>query len=327
MSTPALAIAATDTGTTGRNDAFCLAFDTAAAGGVPLTVLAGHGAEAWSAGPIQVSEPGDGLRLERSAELCMAHVRLDHLSGPDLEARVDALYRRLYRALAEQGTPQVLRVWNYMSHINRGHGDAEQYRRFCVGRGQAMRALGIAQYPAATAIGGGDDDDALWVSCLAGRTAGVPLENPRQTSAFHYPRQYGPTSPGFARAMVLPWTRLLLASGTASVTGHETRWVGDPVAQIGECVTNLRTLVESVGGVFGRTAPVLRVYIRHADDLDPVRDALTGQLPADTAVSYLRGDVCRDDLLVEIEGVVHLPEHWTAPPRTRAGSRFGPLAY
>ena len=79
-------------------------------------------------------------------------------------------------------------------------------------------------YAAATAIGLPSPPDQLHVHWLATKQPGIAIENPRQVSAFAYPRDYGPVAPGFSRAMLLPGdTPLLLISGTASIVGHASQ--------------------------------------------------------------------------------------------------------
>ena len=95
-------------------------------------------------------------------------------------------------------------------------------------------------------IRGRDGRRVLQVYWLAARVAGTPLENPRQVAAYRYPRQYGPQSPTFARAMLPPAgsDMPLLLSGTASVVGHETRHPGDVLAQLDETFANLDSLLD-----------------------------------------------------------------------------------
>ena len=50
---------------------------------------------------------------------------------------------------------------------------------------------------------------------LAGRTAPVFVENPRQVSAYHYRREYGTHSPSFSRAALLRESRSLTLSSPA----------------------------------------------------------------------------------------------------------------
>src|SRR3546814_1451833 len=92
-------------------------------------------------------------------------------------------------------TPHLLRVWNYLDAITFGDGDAERYREFCVGRARGLGDFDTHALPAATAIGRCDDARVVQVYWLAARTPGTPVENPRQVSAYRYPRQYGPQQP------------------------------------------------------------------------------------------------------------------------------------
>ncbi|MGA9334606.1 MAG: hypothetical protein WBV39_10055, partial [Rudaea sp.] len=101
-------------------------------------------------------------------------------------------------------TPHLLRIWNYLDAINLGDGDNERYRRFCSGRAAGMGRGFASTYPAASAIGVRDGRRILQIYWLAAREPGTPVENPRQVSAWCYPRCYGPVAPGFARGMRAP---------------------------------------------------------------------------------------------------------------------------
>jgi hypothetical protein len=46
------------------------------------------------------------------------------------------------------------------------------------------------------------------------------------------------------------------------------------------------------------------VYIRHPEHVSTVRDILKQQQPVHTQVLYLQGEICRSELLVEIEGIL-----------------------
>ncbi len=94
-----------------------------------------------------------------------------------------------------------------------------------------FRSCQDPSWPAATSIGRQDDDRVLQVYWLAGNEPGRALENPRQMSAFHYPRQYGPSAPTFSRAMQVGGG--LLISGTASVRGHASHHPQDLARPVG----------------------------------------------------------------------------------------------
>jgi chorismate lyase / 3-hydroxybenzoate synthase len=136
------------------------------------------------------------------------------------------------------------------------------------------------------------------------------IENPRQTSAYHYPPKFGRHSPIFSRACVWGGAHhhRLFVSGTASIVGHETLHRGDVVAQTRETMTNIGALVDEANDLAGSTrysidTLKLKVYVRRPGDLAAIQATLAGMLSPVTSVLYLKADVCREDLLVEIEAV------------------------
>lgn len=223
------------------------------------------------------------------------------IGGDDVAPATEALYRRIFQCLEKQQFRHLLRVWNFLPGINEGAGDSERYKAFCAGRARAFDDCPLAQgqYPAATAIGT-RTGNLLNVYFLAACTPGRRVENPRQTSAPDYPRRYGPRSPRFARATAWPQKQpgVLLASGTASIVGHETRHLGDSNGQLEEIWRNLEALRQHSGA----TQPTaMRVYLRHASDLAIARDFLTERLPTTASAIYLQADICRPELILEIE--------------------------
>src|SRR6187549_2182702 len=157
----------------------------------------------------------------------------DVVSGVDgaILAATAFAYQSIARFQANSRFPHLLRTWNYFDAINRGEGDSERYREFCSGRVTGLDAMAQPHFPAATVIGRRDDDPRLQVYWLAGRHPGIALENPRQLSAYHYPRQYGQTSPTFSRAMLVAPDTLMI-SGTASIVGHVSQHAESVAAQV-----------------------------------------------------------------------------------------------
>ncbi len=232
-------------------------------------------------------------------------------SSGDIAAAARSAYADLIARVRGSSHPYLLRIWNYLGDINVGDGDGERYKRFCVGRAAAVDATFNDPPPAATAIGHHDGPGMLQVIALCSHKPAIALENPRQTPAWSYPRDYGPVAPGFSRGALLEVESAsprLLASGTASIVGHISQHVGDVAEQLRESLRNLEALLvvgnENSGRVFALAGcEALRVYLRHAVDL-PVAQAVINAsgLPGER-VLYLRGDVCRRELDVELEGV------------------------
>ena len=275
---------------------------------VGLTPLrGGELCEVWSgAGPVHSGR--DGLvRFSCDDEFLFGAIELDESGASDLACASEAVYREIYSFRRRGQHPHLLRCWNYLDAINSGVGDQERYKQFCVGRARGMGdAHASIPFPAATAIGRRDGDPILQVFWLASRSAGQALENPRQVSAFCYPREYGPAAPSFSRAMLMPGPTLLV-SGTASVVGHATHHRERVLDQLRESLINLACVRERAHALvpaFGSSladGTLLKVYIRDPTMLADVEEMLRQKLP--TAVSFiiLHGDICRNDLLVELD--------------------------
>lgn len=242
----------------------------------------------------------------------------------------DQLAYRLDRAGATFN--DVSRVWLYQGNITAEELSAkgeriERYRELNRARAEFFQALeskgqistlrdGRPFYPASTGIGmmGGG----LSVSCLGLQTNRhdvvlQPLENPRQTSAFDYARRFSPKSPLFSRAMAVrigshatTWI-----SGTASILDSESVHHGDIEKQTHQTIDNIEGLISEtnfrrhdmpgLGAEITDLAKV-RVYVKRPEDYEKCRvicEQRFGGLPTIYAIA----DVCRPELLVEIEGV------------------------
>lgn len=270
--------------------------------------------EVWRGESVAELGRHGNISYARNAELTIGQMRLAD-DGTDISALSARAYQELLAWLASQQHSHLWRLWNVLADINHGDGDDERYRAFCAGRHQAFSAAGYTpdQYPAASAIGGSSPE--LFIMFVAGPAAGLQVENPRQTHAYHYPRQYGPRSPSFARASLMPRNGSalgrLLVSGTASVVGHQSRHEHDWRAQLDETRKNLLALLHGAGA---EAAPeILRLY--HRDTIDPaVAIELCQQYwGAEVSILPIRGEICRRELLLEIEGVWPVPGPGAAP--------------
>lgn len=267
--------------------------------------------ETWHTGGSISSGSSADIRFMESRFYLAAHQQIELTStGPIGEVAYDA-YRRLLALARRRGYPNLLRVWNLFPGINVGGGDQERYRQFSLGRARALDALGYHErkLPAGTAIGT-DPGTPLTISLLASKAQIHAVENPRQTSAYRYPRQFGPRSPAFSRAVLLEsedWQQLLI-SGTASIVGHESRHDDSVGRQIDETFRNIQALIAQAAIQSGRSPATLdgrgtslRVYLRRREDLPAARAALAAHVGAQRSVLFLRGDICRRELVIEVE--------------------------
>lgn len=261
-----------------------------------LPVLDGPAEEWWlSPEPVRSLEHGGvALRANRDVAMGCVYLAEDALRA-DAAGAAQAAFAALLEAIKASGYPWLLRTWIYLADIHRGADDAERYRQFCVGRARVLAdyTRGPMEFPAATAIGrpsGGGGS----IHFLAATTAGEAIENPRQTSAFDYPRRYGPQPPSFVRAMRTPW-RDLLVSGTASVVGHDSRFPGNAQAQAATTRDNVQALLAQSPADWRAERTI--VYVREPTDLA----AAETLRPATGTCTVLQGDICRRDLMLECE--------------------------
>jgi chorismate lyase/3-hydroxybenzoate synthase len=238
-------------------------------------------------------------------------------NGSDAESRAllhatEIAYQEIFDLLGETAYPHLIRIWNYLPDINREAGGDERYRHFNSARQMAFRNSGRATMgtvPAASALGS-PRGSPISIYFLAARRAPRVIENPRQTSAYHYPPKFGRHSPIFSRACI--WGESdrskLFISGTASIVGHETIHRGDVVAQTRETMTNIGALLDEANRVAGAdryslAELKLKVYVRFPSDLAAIEATLAKLVRPSTFIVYLQADVCREDLLMEIEAV------------------------
>ncbi|MGI9326420.1 MAG: hypothetical protein ACR2PZ_14455 [Pseudomonadales bacterium] len=221
-----------------------------------------------------------------------------------MRTSTEAAYRELLALINGSDYPQLLRFWNYIPEINQGSGDAEVYRQFCWGRAEALEVEDRA-LPAATGIGSADG--VLRISALTASAAVTVrhLENPRQLSAYRYPRQYGPRSPSFARAteVSLNDMAILLLSGTSSIVHHQTRHPHNLCAQTAETRRNIAELVATAAHADRLKPKHMRYYLRKPEELCSAQNAYQSAFPDYPSASFVQGDICRVELMMEIDGV------------------------
>ncbi len=241
----------------------------------------------------------------------------------EVEASSFQSYNAILDTLHQKGFHTLVRSWNFIPQINHcPEGAIEIYQDFCKGRALAFDTRGIDEFqlPAATGIGS-------YATAIAGyliaskRADYLHVENPLQSPAYKYPPKYGPKSPSFARGTLHLETgqgggkgiRFFL-SGTASIRGAETMWPGDVSRQLTTLMENIRYLVSDENPQLAEQGVSMdlgdfdhfKVYFRHAKDYDIIRKLLLEdwQIAAEK-LHFMNVDICRSDLLVEVEGSIN----------------------
>lgn len=264
----------------------------------------------------------------------------DRLNPVDFEDHVERMYLLIRSALEQSPARYPVRMWNFIPDIHRPIGDElDRYMLFNIGRFRAFsKWYGQSQFGRviATASGVGHRDEGLFIHCLASRQPGAAVENPRQVPAYYYSSRYGPKPPSFARGTISRATvhyrdrggssNVLFVGGTASIRGERSLHESDIKQQTDETLENLGSLVnaacvqthatnkaeseEKHDDLFERFHH-LRVYLVRPADYDIVAPHIISSFP-NAIVEWRRADLCRSELLIEMEGVANVSERIAA---------------
>jgi len=284
--------------------------DAGAVLNLPLPHLAGRGRET-------LGSPGSNLRWDEGFLLAETPVSLIGATLLDASDRLEAVFERAYRSLLRINRDwHLYRVWNYIPGINEVRDGLERYQQFNIGRWTAFESAygkDLRSYmPAASAVGLEGDQAVLIFQ--AGKTPAEYLENPSQIPAYHYPADYGPRPPSFARGVVThsPSCRLALLSGTASIEGHRSLGMGDVAEQLRVTHHNIGIMLRRMRATAawqpqrwlseGITQAHFKCYLRHPEQLPRVREWIQESCGQDDHFSYVQADICRSVLDIEIEG-------------------------
>ncbi len=289
---------------------------------VPMAALDSSGAhgsalEIWHADGVLTHGRRGALRYCHNDQLLFGLIQLPEMefeSGESgktpLQSATEYAYSEIFKLTDALGFNAILRFWNYLADINGYTHGAERYRQFNMGRQDGFLAAArpvTGSVPAASALGFAEGP--LTIYFMAARdVAPIAIENPRQVSAYQYPENYGPRSPTFSRASVvrLGGKDLLFVSGTASIVGHQTLHAGDVLAQTRETVANIIEILREANRAAPQAGFTLdnlfyKVYVRHAKDVALIQAELRRSLGESARMTFLHADICRHDLLMEIE--------------------------
>jgi chorismate lyase/3-hydroxybenzoate synthase len=264
------------------------------------------------------------VHVRRLPELSFVEIdvsRASSLPPAALEELVADVYLNIAHLLEEERRHPV-RFWSYVPDIHAPMGEGlDRYMVFNRGRYRAFTSWygtpRVFDHTLATASAVGVQGDTLTVHCLAVDEPGTPIENPRQVPSYHYSTRYGPRPPCFARATrpahPIGGRELLLVGGTASIVGEESRHAENVCRQTRETLANLEALLEAADPSTEGPDPRpsyrftgLRAYVVREDDAAAVLEQITNLFPDADHIEIARGEICRRELLVEVEGIAAL---------------------
>ena len=210
----------------------------------------------------------------------------------------------------------IKRQWNYIEGITACDATNQNYQLFNNKRSEFFsHGVWDKGYPAATGIGSDYGTIIIDTVAVKGDVQEEPIDNPLQVSAHQYSKEVlvgekNKRTPKFERAKLLHDDKagMLYVSGTAAIRGEAS------IADIGVeeqtqiTIENIQKLLDDpalfkfkeqsgtkteCGGA--------RVYLKHSDNLKAIKDQCISYFGE--KIIFLEADVCRDDLLIEIEAI------------------------
>jgi chorismate lyase/3-hydroxybenzoate synthase len=213
----------------------------------------------------------------------------------------ETIYQRAFKTARSHGLIYPVRIWNEIPFINEFQGNLENYQAFCQGRKTIFDQylLNESYYPAASAVGLFSNE--ISFRFLFSETKPEIMTNPFQVEAYLYPTIYGPTPPSFARACL--HKKSFYLSGTASIRGHETLHPENLGEQLAVTLENIFIILDKASLRNQAKRMQWKVFLKYPETLSSVKDQIQNLLGNN--LSFVHADICRRNLLIEIEGEYH----------------------
>ncbi|WP_167619319.1 hypothetical protein [Maribellus sediminis] len=267
---------------------------------------------------------GDCAAVFKNGEEQILIGNVQSKSGASCKTDSELAFADLNSIFTESGFEirHIIRQWNYLENVLGFDGDEQRYQEFNNVRSEVYgTSFNGTGYPAATGIGMNRGGVIIEFVAVKGRGfVSEAVDNPEQISAHNYSENVLigddcilKTTPKFERARYFAYKDMkqIFISGTASIRGENTIGVDDPALQTEVTIENIKNLYsgevlkklsdENLEPKYGHA----RVYVKNRKDFSVIRKTFKAHF-ANLPVVYIIADICRKDLLVEIEGKVVL---------------------
>ena len=276
----------------------------------------------WTSTFIEKGNDAAILFKREDSEILIGNIRSDQEAS--YRKNADTTFSRLNNFLNQTNfqLSSIVRQWNYLENIISLNGENQNYQEFNNARsafyGTSFKQTG---YPAATGIGTNSGGIIIeYVAVNSTQLKTFPIDNKEQIPAHVYSENVligreteAKTTPKFERARYfeLFGKKMIFISGTASILGEKTVGMDDPVEQTRITIENIQklyspTVLKSLSsGRLQAKYGHARVYIKNRKDFPVIKETFCSYFK-NLPVVYIIADVCRNNLLVEIEGKVIL---------------------
>lgn len=240
-------------------------------------------------------------------------------------------FKQMKQLLKNEGmdVSNIYRQWNYIEGIIQTTDEngqlSQNYQDFNDVRAKYYDRYQFTNgYPAATGIGtiAGGINISFYAHKGTNDTIISSVKNPLQTEAFDYSEEvligekseenYCKAAPKFDRAKYLKsqGDEYIFISGTAAIRGEETLAINNVKEQTDITIKNMLELLKkeslTLSGIesdnSGYEVKYIKVYVKNKHEKLNIKEVCDYYFP-NIPKAFVIADVCRDNLLVEIEGI------------------------
>lgn len=233
----------------------------------------------------------------------------DKEHNEDISIQAEKVFVLLGEILKIEGmrVDSIVRQWNYIERLTSISPKGQHYQLFNNARSHFYEGKKWSKgYPAATGIGvkyGGVLVDADVIETSDKEFQIKAIDNKKQIAAYAYSdgvlveAEQGKTTPKFERAKIigLPGNELVYVSGTAAIKGEKSCVSNDVLMQYQWTMENIEELIGN------KSMKVMRCYLKNLNDAIYIKPLM--ELLKPIAYFLVEADVCREELLIEIEGI------------------------
>ncbi|MBR4854482.1 MAG: hypothetical protein IKU88_07110 [Alistipes sp.] len=206
----------------------------------------------------------------------------------------------------------IVRQWNYIEQITHLSPEGQNYQQFNDARSRFYSKTDwVNGYPAATGIGTSHGGVTIVVDAAKNSSkCSQAIDNPLQVSAHAYSQQVlidsdntrHKSTPKFERARILDigGGSMIYISGTAAIRGEESSPSNDIAEQLRLTMENIAHLYDSSE----YRVEMLRIYLKHRSNWPEVKSWIENNCNEIEALC-IEADICRQELLIEIEGIAN----------------------
>lgn len=231
---------------------------------------------------------------------------------------------RIQKALEQAGMrcSDAVRTWFYLGNIQRDYSLFNTLRREMFDDAGIEYSASSNDLPASTCIEGASPDSTCTMEFLCCDKKTVKLRriyNPEQNEAEGDQYLHRPT---FSRGMLLRTDHFceLQISGTASIDARgKSVYLSDPVRQMEKTLQNVRSLLHAADMDFSDIAEST-CFFQHPAHAPYFERCCESMGIAPFAHIKVKGNVCREDLLFELDGIA-LKATNTAAPSDPSGAK------